>query len=131
MNRLTREWFDFAERDFGSAQRQLEVTDRPHHSDVCFHAQQCIEKLMKTLLVMHLVRFDKIHDLHVLASLIAAKVNPNFRPDPKDLESLNSGAVKYRYPGEQEAGLPEAIRSMDACRRVRSLILPLLGVEEK
>ncbi len=50
MNEVVQEWLDRAEGDYATARRENAVVEQPNHVAVCFHAQQCIEKLMKGLL---------------------------------------------------------------------------------
>ena len=47
MNETIREWVAKAEADYATAQRELCVKSSPNYDGVCFHAQQCVEKLMK------------------------------------------------------------------------------------
>ena len=46
MNDTVKEWLEKADRDYATAARELKVEDNPNYDAVCFHAQQCIEKLM-------------------------------------------------------------------------------------
>ena len=50
MNATVREWITKAEADYWTASRELQVSERPNYDAVCFHAQQCIEKLTKEVL---------------------------------------------------------------------------------
>lgn len=52
MNETVREWIAKAEGDFRTAQRELAATEAPNYDAVAFHAQQCIEKLLKALLIL-------------------------------------------------------------------------------
>lgn len=47
MNATIKEWVDKATGDYHTASRELQVSHEPNFDAVCFHAQQCIEKLMK------------------------------------------------------------------------------------
>jgi HEPN domain-containing protein len=47
MNPLAQEWSEKSEADFATARRELAATSDLNHDAVCFHAQQCIEKLMR------------------------------------------------------------------------------------
>lgn len=51
MNGTVREWLDKAEGDYRVAKRELRAAERPNYDAVCYHAQQCVEKLMKAVLV--------------------------------------------------------------------------------
>ena len=51
MNEVVREWIDKAEGDYLTATREVGA-DPPNYDAACFHAQQCIEKLLKGLLIL-------------------------------------------------------------------------------
>lgn len=62
----------------------------------CFHAQQAIEKLLKAVLIFHGIEFQRIHDLHTLATLLSQ--NGIATPcTPEELTRLNPFAVTFRY----------------------------------
>ena len=66
MKPITQEWINKAEADFATAQRELQVQQRPNYDAVCFHAQQCIEKYLKACLQEESIAFTKTHDLNRL-----------------------------------------------------------------
>lgn len=45
MKTETAEWLAKAEGDLRTAQRELLVAELPNYDAVCFHSQQCAEKL--------------------------------------------------------------------------------------
>jgi len=47
MNATVKEWIDKAEGDYATAGREMQATISPNDDAVCYHAQQCIGKLMK------------------------------------------------------------------------------------
>ena len=49
MKKLTKEWIDKAEDDFIVANREYKAKT-PVYDAVCFHAQQCVEKLYESIL---------------------------------------------------------------------------------
>jgi HEPN domain-containing protein len=65
----TTEWIEIAEGDFLTATREV-AANLPNFNAACFHAQQCIEKYLKALLVEHNVAFPKTHQLGFLADLL-------------------------------------------------------------
>ena len=70
MNDTVKEWIEKAERDLATAKREQAALEQPNYDAVCFHAQQCIEKLMKALLI-HLGAIPtKTHDLSFLDQLL-------------------------------------------------------------
>ena len=62
-----------------------------------FHAQQCVEKAAKGLLVSFGIRPPKTHDIEELALLLSS-VAPHVGRKMKRLKSLTRFAVIYRYP---------------------------------
>ena len=48
---LAREWVEKAEEDLTNAEHTLTMEAHCPFSTVCFHAQQCVEKYIKALLV--------------------------------------------------------------------------------
>ncbi len=61
-----------------------------------FHAQQACEKLIKAVLVMHGVVFERTHDLAALAALCDGHGVPA-PADRNALRILNNFAVRFRY----------------------------------
>ena len=120
MNELVEEWFHKADADFATAEREAAATERPNHDAVCFHAQQCIEKCLKGLLIAVGVTPPKVHDLAHLSRLLTP-VHPNWTWPLEELHCLSRAAVEFRYPGE-EADSEDADRALDICRRMRSAL---------
>ena len=49
MNPLTVEWIEKASADLATAGREMRARRDPNYDAVCFHAQQCVEKLGSSL----------------------------------------------------------------------------------
>lgn len=105
---ITLEWITKAEADYATAQRELDVTDRPNYDGVCFHAQQCAEKYLKAFLQKSNIVFPRTHDLADLLALVLS-IEPSWTSMQADLNTLSAFAVEYRYPGES-SDLEEAKR---------------------
>lgn len=99
MNEVVQEWIDKAEADFRTATREFAVSDQPNYDAVCFHTQQCIEKLMKAVLIEFGSTPPKTHDLLQLYRLLCAHA-PEWHPEESDLRFLTQAAVGSRYPGD-------------------------------
>lgn len=127
MNGTVREWIAKAEGDFDVATREHGVTDSPSHDAVCFHCQQCIEKLMKGLLIQCGRTPPKVHDLVVLHELLDSAC-AGWAWDVDELRFLSRSAVHARYPGET-ADAPRASRAHRLAQRMRTLLLSLLRSE--
>lgn len=69
--------------------------------DMCFDAQQAVEKSLKALLIYQRVRFRYVHDIAELLTLI----EQNGITLPEEIKSaagLTEFAVQTRYPGVAE-----------------------------
>jgi HEPN domain-containing protein len=53
MNPLTVEWIEKASADLATAGREMRARRDPNYDAVCFHAQQCVEKLLEPLMKSH------------------------------------------------------------------------------
>ena len=124
MNDTVKEWVEKAERDYATAKRELAVVDQPNFDAVCFHAQQCIEKLLKGFLIHRGVVPAKTHDLAYLCQLLAP-VCPEWSWPIEDLRFLTRAAVAFRYPGES-ADREEAALSLDIATHLRKNLLSLI-----
>ena len=124
MNDTVKEWIDKAERDLATARRELAAVEQANYDAVCFHAQQCIEKLMKALLIHLGVIPTKTHDLSFLDQLLTP-ICPKWSWPSDDLRFLSRAAVAFRYPGES-ADREEAAQAFDIATRVREKLLLLL-----
>ncbi len=127
MNGTVREWFDKAEGDYGVAERELHAGERPNYDAVCYHAQQCVEKLMKAVLVHRGVVPPKVHDLSHLAKLLKDAC-PSWDWSKKDLRWLTRAGMAFRYPGGS-ATCEHARKSLAVCTELRESLLKLVGSE--
>ena len=124
MNETVREWLNKAETDYRVAERELAVEHESDYGPVCFHAQQCVEKLIKALLICHEVIPPRTHDLPGLSRLLQS-VEPAWNWDDADLTDLTDAAVDDRYPGTV-ANREDAQQMFDVCTRLRESLLKLL-----
>jgi len=127
MNGTAREWFDKAEGDFGVAERELRAGERANYDAVCYHAQQCIEKLMKAVLVHRGVVPPKVHDLSRLATLLKDAC-PSWDWRKEDLRWLTRAGIAFRYPGGS-AEREHARKALAICTELRESLLKLVGSE--
>jgi HEPN domain-containing protein len=63
---------------------------------ICFHLQQCAEKLMKAVLSKKQIYYPKIHDLDTLLTILKDN-NIDLNSDRDLLIELNDYAVEGRY----------------------------------
>ena len=121
-----RPWVYKAEEDYRAALTLARKRKDPVPDNVCFSAQQCVEKYLKAFLVRHRKGFPKTHDLVELLK-IALVVDPLFEIIRPNLRELLPYAVTFRYPGE-EATREESQRAVLAMKNVRELLRERLGL---
>jgi len=126
MKGTAKEWTAKAEADYSTAARELKAVQSPNFDAVCFHAQQCVEKLMKALLTHLGIVPPRTHDLTELDRLLAP-VCPQWSWPVHELRFLTRAAVDFRYPGES-ADREEATESLDIAARMRAKLRTLLGL---
>ena len=125
MNDTVEEWKTKADRDFATAKREMLAAADLNYDAVCFHAQQCIEKLMKALLIERGTPPPRIHDLVHLDRLLVPLV-PGWSWSAEELRYLTRAAVGFRYPGES-ADKSEASKALDVATRTRAELLRLFA----
>ncbi|HVS39071.1 MAG TPA: HEPN domain-containing protein [Gemmataceae bacterium] len=127
---VVREWVVKAEHDLINAAHTLKLGKDCPTDTVCFHAQQCVEKYIKALLVCRGTAFPKTHEIPVLRALLPPKVRPKLAAKIQD--RLTAYAATHRYPGAgQELPLTEARQAVAVARRVRNEVrrhLPLAAL---
>lgn len=131
--RVVAEWVAKAESDLRTATITMRVQRNCPTDTICFHAQQCVEKYLKALLVLAETPFPKTHDL---ASICALLPDP-WRPDisPQVLERFTDYATVTRYPGEYaELSIVEARAAIATARKVRTMargIVPATALKRR
>ena len=106
------DWLAYAESDLNLA-RLARDREEILQEQVCFHAQQAVEKALKAVLLARRIEFPLTHDIEEL--LETAEHGGLLVPsEVADAGSLTPYAVAVRYPGHSEAitqaDVDEAIR---------------------
>ena len=119
------EWVAKAEGDLKTAAHTLKLASQCPTDIVAFHAQQCVEKYIKAMLVTLRVDFPKIHDIRRLVEMLPAANRPSLSVNEQNM--LTPYAAEARYPGDSlPISLPEARRAVAVARRVRKEIRTML-----
>ena len=100
------------------------MTIAPSYEAVCFHSQQCVEKLMKAVLIDRGLAAPRTHDLLALAGMVTAAI-PTWTWPTMELSTLTAAAVGFRYPGDS-VEREDADEMLDICTRIRASLLALL-----
>jgi HEPN domain-containing protein len=109
-------WVQRAEEDWLLARSALR-RKVPLIYGTTFHAQQCVEKYLKALLLSCRQAFPRTHDLIALHDL-CMRNSISVPVDQDKLERLAAYAVQVRYPGE-EPTLDEAREAVRIAQEVR------------
>ena len=122
---VVEEWLEKAEHDLTNAAFTLRMGRTCPTDTVCFHAQQCIEKYLKALLVWKEIPFPKSHDVTEILALLPSTDRPALNAE--ECRKLASYATATRYPGDYEPiSLTEARQAVQIARRVRAAIRRML-----
>jgi HEPN domain-containing protein len=80
---------------------------------ICFHAQQAVEKALKAVLIFHGVDFPLTHDLRELVETLVV-AEGQLPAELSEADTLTPYAVETRYPGfwgdVTEVDVDEALR---------------------
>ncbi|MDR2437840.1 MAG: HEPN domain-containing protein [Planctomycetaceae bacterium] len=91
-------WLIKANEDVAVIQELLSREPERYTSAICFHAQQAVEKFLKSYLIYFDVDFQKVHDVDYL--LNECKKIDKTLFDEIDLRSLTDYGVSVRYPDD-------------------------------
>lgn len=116
--RVAAEWIAKTESDLRTATITLRAQRNCPTDTICFHAQQCVEKYLKALLVLSSTPFPKTHDLATISALLPEAQRPDVSPTV--LERFTDYATITRHPGDYaEITLAEAKAAIAIARKVR------------
>lgn len=115
---VVREWVAKAEADLVAAAHLLKMGATCPAEIVCFHAQQCVEKYLKALLVLAGIDFPKTHDIERLVRLLPGTLSVKL--SATEQAELTGYATGARYPGSGEIPVEDARQAVKIVRRVRT-----------
>ena len=125
-------WRRQAEEDLGTAEYLL---SGGFYRGACYHAQQCVEKSIKTLLLQRGWDLEKIHSIHRLAA-IAEDYRLQLPLRPADIDLMDA-IYRGRYPAESgllPLGTPtgeDADRSVAVAQRTVRALRELLATRDQ
>jgi len=120
MNETASRWLTFAREDLQVAEV---VLTEGIHNQVCFHAQQCVEKALKSALVRQGRVPPRTHSITDLLSLFPEDWLADLRDD---LGNLDDFYIPTRYPdalpGTLPEGLPGEVEAEEALTLARAVL---------
>ncbi len=123
VNPLTLEYIEKAEGDYADA-KWLQQAPKPNYDNICFHAQQTIEKYLKAWLQETNRPVPRTHNLEELLDLIVP-VLPAWNRWRDDFSQFTKHAVDSRYPG-YFATATDAEHAMRICTEIRQTVRAIL-----
>jgi HEPN domain-containing protein len=118
LHTILAEWVEKAEADLASAVRLLAEKEAWAAETICFHAQQCVEKYLKTMLVLARIDFPRTHDVRRLMGMLPSASRPDLSQAERD--TLTPYATVTRYPtGLGPLHIRQARQAVAMARRVR------------
>ncbi|MEI7726350.1 MAG: HEPN domain-containing protein [Bacteroidota bacterium] len=93
-------WIEYAENDFEAA-KILSAQVKPKFEIICYHCQQCAEKMLKGYIALNNGKLQKIHDLVVLCETCATW-DSDFEKIIGHCSDLTIYVSEVRYPNVLE-----------------------------
>lgn len=125
---VVNEWVKKADNNLKTSKQTLKLDEDSPTDTICFHAQQCVEKYIKALMVLKQIPFPKTHNLIELLNMLPAKYHSVLSKDDQQLMTIY--ATVTRYPGDYEdISLSEAKAAVRVADKVRKAIRSLLPKE--
>ena len=123
---LVEAWIRYAEDDWQDS--QILASAGRNGRSICFHVQQCIEKLFKAELMRMALPVPKTHNLRELSDLLH-RADDGWRAETMTLNRLSLAAVDFRYPAPSEPE-PEIDLALilQIAAELRGRLLDRLGV---
>ena len=103
MNENSKRWLAFAQEDLRVAEL---VWEQEIYNQVCFHAQQCVEKALKGLLV---AQGELPPRTHAITDLLGLLPLDWFAEDRDALMALDDFYIPTRYPDALPGALPDGL----------------------
>lgn len=115
MNENSKRWLAFAQEDLQVAEL---VWERQIYNQVCFHAQQCVEKALKGLLVAQGELPPRTHAITDLLSMLPEDRLADLR---ESLMSLDDFYIPTRYPDALPGALPDGLPGQEQAEEALSV----------
>ncbi len=125
--RVIKEWVGKAEGDYEAATQLFAMKNTATYDAVCFHAQQCVEKYLKAILVDHSLPVPKTHDIGKLFGLLPDPLT--VRLTPEQMRWLTTFATDSRYPGGDAASEADAEETLATATSIRAAVRAVLPSE--
>jgi len=123
-------WLKYADDDLAGAEILL---NEKIYNIVCFHCQQAVEKLLKSIIAAYGQEIPRIHNLIRLTSICEELHGDSFALDDEALIFLNDVYIDSRYPADfgilpsGQPGRVEAQKAFLYAKEIRERLRPLVN----
>jgi len=113
-------WLFRANEDIAVIESLARINLEQYTSTICFHAQQAVEKFLKSFLIFHDIDFPRTHDLDFLL-MECRKIDKN--SFNIDIKSLTDFGVSIRYPDDfYIPGINETREYIEIAKEIKNLV---------
>jgi HEPN domain-containing protein len=114
-------WFEYAQNDFDTATILADQL-KPKFEIVCYHCQQCAEKMLKGYIAFKGGKLQKIHDLVVLCEHCSS-YDSDFEKILEHCSDLTIYASEVRYPNLLDIENHNMRNAMNDATIIREFVL--------
>ena len=114
-------WFEYAQNDFEAA-TILSNQSKPKFEIVCYHCQQCVEKMLKGFIALRGGKLQKLHDLVVLCEYCST-YDSTFENILTKCSDLTIFSSEVRYPNVLEIDNYHMKYALESTILIREFIL--------
>lgn len=124
-----KKWLIKAFEDYRTIENEFKLPkEEMVTTTICFHAQQFVEKMLKSYLYSKGIEFGRTHNLELLIKL-CSQIDKSF--SKLNVGNLSDYAIEVRYPDNfYIPTLEEARRSFEIAQNVKEFVLEKLGIKE-
>ena len=119
-------WFEYADNDL-EAVTILSGQLKPKYEIVCYHCQQCAEKMLKGYIAYNNGRLQKTHDLVVLCET-SANYDVEFESILEICSDLTIYASEVRYPNLMQIENYHMKKAMENAKLIRYFVLKKVSI---
>lgn len=117
---IAKEWFSYAISDYQAASYLMSMKPKPMEI-ICYHCQQCVEKLLKGYIALNGGEILKTHDLITL-NKICIECNFAFNDIKAQCIDLTDYGVQTRYPFNVDLVESDVKSALEDAKKVIDLV---------
>ena len=117
-------WFEYAENDLEAA-KILSNQLKPKYEIICYHCQQCAEKILKGYIASKNGRLQKTHDLVVLCET-CTNYDSDFEKIIGHCSDLTIFASEVRYPSILDIEHHHMQNALEDASKIKDFVLSKL-----